>query len=154
MDNWMELSFPSLSVNESFARSAVAAFAASLNPTLDELSDLRTAVSEAVTNAILHGYDNRPEGRVFLRCEKQDRTITVTVRDTGCGIEPKDLPYIWERFYKVDKSRMRTSGTGLGLAIAKLLAELMHGSVGVNSEPGVGADFWLELPLGAPDDEQ
>ena len=105
MDNWMELSFPSLSVNESFARSAVAAFAASLNPTLDELSDLRTAVSEAVTNAILHGYDNRPEGRVFLRCEKQDRTITVTVRDTGCGIEKspripllahKRIPLHWQ----------------------------------------------------------
>ena len=93
-------------------------------------------------------------GTVTVYVRRIGANLRMGVRDTGCGIEPKDLPYIWERFYKVDKSRMRTSGTGLGLAIAKLLAELMHGSVGVNSEPGVGADFWLELPLGEPDDEQ
>jgi signal transduction histidine kinase len=72
------------------------------------------------------------------------------VRDTGCGIEPKDLSYIWERFYKVDKSRTRTSGTGLGLAIAKLIVELMGGEIGVSSEPGRGADFWFTLKKRGP----
>lgn len=71
--------------------------------------------------------------------------VAVGVRDTGCGIEPKDLPMIWERFYKADRSRMRTTGTGLGLSIAKLVVELMGGEIGVKSEPGKGADFTFTL---------
>lgn len=71
--------------------------------------------------------------------------VEVGVRDTGCGIEPKDLPFIWERFYKADRSRMRTTGTGLGLSIAKLVTELMGGQIGVTSEPGKGADFTFTL---------
>lgn len=65
---------------------------------------------------------------------------------TAPGIEPKDLPYIWERFYKADKSRMRTKGTGLGLAIAKKVVELMGGTIGVQSEVGKGSVFTLRLP--------
>ena len=71
--------------------------------------------------------------------------VAVGVRDTGCGIEPKDLPMIWERFFKADRSRMRTTGTGLGLSIAKLVVELMGGEIGVKSEPGNGADFTFTL---------
>ncbi len=92
-------------------------------------------------------------GTVTVYVRRIGANVRMGVRDTGCGIEPKDIPYIWERFYKVDKSRMRTSGTGLGLAIAKLVVELMHGSIGVSSEPGIGADFWLELPLGKFEEE-
>ena len=71
--------------------------------------------------------------------------VAVGVRDTGCGIEPKDLPLIWERFFKADRSRMRTTGTGLGLSIAKLVVELMGGEIGVKSEPGYGAEFTFTL---------
>ena len=71
--------------------------------------------------------------------------IAAGVRDTGCGIEPKDLPMIWERFYKADRSRMRTTGTGLGLSIAKLVTQLMGGDIGVRSEPGKGAEFTFTL---------
>ena len=71
--------------------------------------------------------------------------VNVGVRDTGCGIEPKDLPLIWERFYKADRSRMRTTGTGLGLSIAKLVVELMGGEIGVTSKPGQGAEFTFTL---------
>ena len=71
--------------------------------------------------------------------------VSVGVRDTGCGIEPKDLPLIWERFYKVDKSRMRTTGTGLGLSIAKLVTQLMGGDISARSEPGVGSEFTFTL---------
>lgn len=141
MDNWMELSFPSLSVNESFARSAVAAFAASLNPTLDELSDLRTAVSEAVTNAILHGYDNRPEGRVFLRCEKQDRTITVTVRDMGCGIEDIELA---RRPFYTSKPELERSGMGFSVM------EAFTDRVSVLSHPREGTTITMEKPWDSP----
>ena len=91
MDNWMELSFPSLSVNEGFARAATAAFAALLNPTIDELSDLRTAVSEAVTNAIIHAYGNDRNAMITLRCEAEGKKLRVTVKDTGCGIEDIEL---------------------------------------------------------------
>lgn len=91
MDNWMELTFPSLSINEGFARSATAAFAALLDPTIDELSDLRTAVSEAVTNAIIHAYGNDRWAMITLRCEAEGKKLKVTVKDTGCGIADIEL---------------------------------------------------------------
>ncbi len=71
--------------------------------------------------------------------------VYVGVRDTGCGIEPRDLPLIWERFYKADRSRMRTTGTGLGLSIAKLVVELMGGDISVRSKPGKGSEFVFTL---------
>lgn len=86
-----------------------------------------------------------PGGKITITAQNRENDVLVSVRDTGCGIEPKDLPYIWERFYKTDKSRMRTPGTGLGLAIAKLIIELMDGEIGVHSQPGKGAEFWFTL---------
>lgn len=141
MDNWMELQFPSLSVNEGFARSAVAAFAASLNPTLDELSDLRTAVSEAVTNAIIHAYDNRPTGQVFLRCEKRDRTITVIVRDTGCGIEDVELA---RRPFYTSKPELERSGMGFSVM------EAFTDKITVLSHPKAGTTITMEKTMGQP----
>lgn len=88
-----------------------------------------------------------PGGMITIYAMQSVNSMRIGVRDTGCGIEPKDMPHIWERFYKVDKSRMSTKGTGLGLAIAKLLVELMHGEIGVNSELGKGTDFWFTLPI-------
>lgn len=89
-----------------------------------------------------------PGGEIVVMARNDGDNVRISVRDTGCGIEPKDVPYIWERFYKSDKSRMRTPGTGLGLAIAKLTVELMHGEIGVISEPGNGAEFWFTLKKG------
>ncbi len=80
---------------------------------------------------------------VFAREGKDE--VFVGVRDTGCGIEPKDLPMIFERFYKVDKSRMGTVGTGLGLSIARLVIRLMGGDITVKSEVGVGTEFTFTL---------
>ena len=92
-------------------------------------------------------------GTVTLFARDAGDRVAVGVRDTGCGIEPKDLPLIWERFYKADRSRMRTTGTGLGLSIAKLVVELMGGEIGVRSEPGHGAEFTFMLNKGVgPDD--
>ena len=84
-------------------------------------------------------------GSITVTAREIGKCVRISVRDTGCGIEPKDLPYIWDRFYKVDKSRMRTPGTGLGLAIAKLIVQLMHGEIGVISQPEKGAEFWFTL---------
>ena len=85
-DNYMILEFPSKSVNETFARSAVACFAAQLDPTLEELGDIRTAVSEAVTNCIVHAY---PEGfgMITLRCRiLKDNMLDIVIKDKGIGI--------------------------------------------------------------------
>ena len=84
-------------------------------------------------------------GTVTVYARDDGEMVAVGVRDTGCGIQPKDLPMIWERFYKADRSRMRTTGTGLGLSIAKLVVTLMGGEIGVKSEPGKGADFTFTL---------
>jgi len=86
-ENYMELEFPSKSANESFARSAVACFAAQLDPTLDELGDIKTAVSEAVTNCIVHAYRDTL-GVVTLKCRiLPDGVLDIVVKDKGCGIE-------------------------------------------------------------------
>ena len=84
-------------------------------------------------------------GTVTVYARDDGEMVAVGVRDTGCGIQPKDLPMIWERFYKADGSRMRPTGTGLGLSIAKLVVTLMGGEIGVKSEPGKGADFTFTL---------
>ena len=84
-------------------------------------------------------------GRVTIYAREEKERVRVGVIDTGVGIEPKDLPFIWERFYKADKSRMRTSGTGLGLAVAKLVVELMGGEIGVNTKVGEGSEFYFTL---------
>ena len=84
-------------------------------------------------------------GSVTVFARDGEDEVYVGVRDTGCGIEPKDLPMIFKRFYKVDKSRMGTEGTGLGLSIAKLLTQLMGGDITVKSEVGVGSEFMFTL---------
>lgn len=86
-------------------------------------------------------------GTVSVFCRRAENEAVFGVCDTGAGIDPKDLPFIWERFFKADRSRMRTSGTGLGLAIAKLAVEHMGGTIGVESTLGVGSVFTVRLPL-------
>ena len=86
-------------------------------------------------------------GSIDLTARRQGRYVYVGVQDTGAGIDPSDLPYIWERFYKADKSRMRTTGTGLGLAIAKLVVECMGGIISVRSELGKGTKFEFSLAV-------
>lgn len=85
-ENYMTLEFPSKSTNEAFARTAVACFAAQLDPTLEELGDIKTAVSEAVTNCIVHAYPNAL-GTITLRCRiLKDNTLDVVIKDKGIGI--------------------------------------------------------------------
>ncbi len=85
-ENYMTLEFPSRSCNEAFARGAVACFAAQLDPTLDELGDIKTAVSEAVTNCIVHAYPDEL-GQIILKARILDGNILdITVKDRGCGI--------------------------------------------------------------------
>ena len=95
LKNEMHLTFDAISVNEAFARIAVAAFVTPLNPTIEEISDIKTAVSEAVTNAIIHGYDAEYESenpseempQIYMRCLIEEDVLLVEVKDTGKGIE-------------------------------------------------------------------
>ncbi len=86
MDNFVKIEFFSKGENQAFARVCASAFAAQLDPTLEEISDIKTAVSEAVTNAIIHGYEGG-EGKVTLSMKREGRTLTYIVSDKGCGIE-------------------------------------------------------------------
>lgn len=87
MKNEMSLQFSARSENESFARVTVAAFIAQLDPTMDELTEIKTVVSEAVTNAIIHGYENNPDGTVTIRVTLDDGLVHMTIKDEGVGIK-------------------------------------------------------------------
>ncbi len=110
-NNYMKLEFLSKSSNESFARVVVAAFAAQLDPTLEELSDIKTAVSEAVTNAIIHGYDGE-EGIVILECKTSKAYIEIIIKDKGRGIS--NIKQAMEPFY-TSKPELERSGMGFTL---------------------------------------
>ena len=86
MKNEMKLTVDSLSVNEAFVRVAVAAFVSSLDPTIEEINDIKTAVSEAVTNAIVHAYRDTV-GKIYITVSTEESTVRISVRDRGCGIE-------------------------------------------------------------------
>jgi len=89
--NFMKLQFAAKSENESFARVTVAAFVSQLDPTMDEITDLKTVVSEAVTNSIIHGYDGNPEGIVTISASIEGDTVTLIIEDQGRGIEDVEL---------------------------------------------------------------
>lgn len=126
--NQMKLEFLSLSVNESFARVAVAAFASQLDPTLEELSDIKIAVSEAVTNAIIHGYEDQT-GTVVVRAVLEENTLTVEVEDFGKGIA--DVALARQPLY-TSKPEMERSGMGF------TVMERLMDSVEVESTLGRG----------------
>ena len=110
--NFMEVTFKSLSVNEGFARVCVASFCVQLNPSVDEITDIKTAVSEAVTNCVVHAYPSATKGDVKLRCELEGDQITITVEDKGVGI--KDIEKAREPFYTSKPSEERS---GMGFTV-------------------------------------
>ena len=136
-DNYMILEFPSKSTNEAFARSAVACFAAQMDPTLEELGDIRTAVSEAVTNCIVHAYPERI-GNITLRCRiLKDNVLDVVIKDKGVGIEDLD---------KARKPMYTTGGSdrsGMGFTIM----ESFMTNVDITSRPGKGTTVHMRRKL-------
>lgn len=138
MNNSMKLEFLSISENEGFARAAVAAFISQLNPTLDELDDIKTAVSEAVTNAIVHGYADRP-GTVHITCVLNENNTVISVADTGCGIENIDLART--PLYTSAESSERS---GLGFTVMETFMD----RVDVISTPGKGTVVTMQKKVG------
>ena len=118
--NSMELKIPSKSINESFARSVISAFILQLDPTISELSDIKTAVSEAVTNSIIHGYEGCV-GQVCLTCRKRGGDITVTVCDQGRGIA--DVEKAREPFFTTKPEAERS---GMGFSFMEAFMDEVH----------------------------
>ncbi|WP_110940967.1 anti-sigma F factor [Geosporobacter subterraneus] len=124
----MRLEFMSKSQNEAFARVVVASFASQLDPTIEELADIKTAVSEAVTNAIIHGYEDQ-KGTVLIECSIKDNEIEIIVEDHGKGIE--DIEQARLPLY-TSKPELERSGMGF------TVMETFMDTVEVTSEQGVG----------------
>jgi len=136
-ENYMILEFPSKSCNEAFARSAVACFAAQLDPDLEELGDIRTAVSEAVTNCIVHAYP-KELGTVMLRCRiLKDNILDIVVKDRGVGIPDVE---------QARRPAFTTGGTersGMGFTIM----ESFMTTVSVASQPGKGTTVHMRRKI-------
>ena len=142
--NEMSIRFDSYSANEGFARVAVAAFLADLDPTLDELADVKTAVSEAVTNSIIHGYENRI-GKIYVTCLKEKQQIQIEVVDYGKGIE--DVPKAKEPFYTT-RPELERSGMGFAFMEAfmddlEVESRLGEGTT-VRMMKKVGTSSWID----------
>lgn len=124
----MRLEIPSKSRNEAFARVVVASFAAQLDPTIEELADVKTAVSEAVTNSVIHGYENAI-GTIIIECKIEDNAIEILIEDAGKGI--KDISKAMEMLYT---SKPELERSGMGFAVMEAFMDELE----VISEEGRG----------------
>lgn len=136
-DNEMKLEFVSKASNESFARITIAAFASQLDPTIEELADIKTAVSEAVTNCIIHGYDNR-QGIVKILAKLQGNTIIIEISDNGKGIENIELAK--EPLYTT-KPNLERSGMGF------TIMESFMDNVQIESIVGLGTKITMSKTI-------
>lgn len=136
--NEMELRFDSRSANEGFARVAVASFLTQLNPTVEEVADVKTAVSEAVTNAIIHGYENEVH-KVYIRCRIEDNIFTVEVRDKGKGIDNVE-----EAMQPMYTTKPEEDRSGMGFSFMEAFMD----SLEVDSEPGKGTRVKMKKAIG------
>ena len=144
--NEMKIEFDALSENEAFARVAVAAFVAPLNPTMEEIADIKTAVSEAVTNAIIHGYDRdetqakeSEENKVYIHCLILKDVLQVEVTDEGKGIE--NIEQAMEPLFTTKPDMDRS---GMGFAFMEAFMDELE----VISEPGIGTTVMMSKKLG------
>lgn len=142
--NEMQLTFSAVSENEAFARMAVSAFITPLNPTMEEIADIKTAVSEAVTNAIIHGYDGEEmgeekENKVFIHCMLQEDVLHIEVVDEGKGIE--NVEQAMEPLFTTKPDIDRA---GMGFAFMEAFMDDLE----VISEPGLGTTVLMKKKLG------
>ena len=135
---WMKMEIESRSENEEFARVAVAVFLSRLDPTVEEMDDIKTAVSEAVTNAVIHGYQGA-EGTIYIDTGLAGQEATVIVRDLGVGIP--DIEKAMEPMYTTDLSGERS---GMGFSFMEAFMD----EVKVESEPGKGTTVTLKKTVG------
>jgi len=137
-DNKMKLEFESRSSNEGFARVAVASFLSQMNPTLEEVADVKTALSEAVTNSIVHGYEGKVE-TIYVDCQICGQELYVVVEDHGCGIE--NVEKAMEPLYTTKPDSERC---GMGFAFMEAFMD----EVIVESTPGEGTKVFMKKRIG------
>ncbi len=140
MNNNMKLEFIAISENEKFARTAVAAFITQLNPTLDDIEDIKAAVSEAVTNAIIHGYKDM-SGNVYINCTLRESEAEIVISDKGCGIENIELART--PLYTGSKDSERS---GLGFTVMETFMD----TITVESAPDKGTTVTLVKKINSP----
>lgn len=138
MDNEMKLEIKSKSSNEAFARVTVAAFASQLDPTFEELADIKTAVSEAVTNSIIHGYENK-DGVIHINCRLHEKEIEIEIIDYGKGIENVDIAK--QPLYT---SKPELERSGMGFTIMESFMDEMK----VESIIGMGTKIFMKKYIG------
>ena len=136
--NKVHLEFDSKSVNERFARVTVAAFATQLNPIMEEISDIKTAVSEAVTNAIVHGYEGK-EGTIYMDVEISGNKLSLRIHDDGVGIA--DVEKAMEPLFT---TRPQEERAGMGF----MFMEAFMDDLRVEAEPGAGTTVFMEKTIG------
>ena len=143
MKNYMKLEIAAISENESFARSAVAAFALCLNPSLSELSDIKTAVSEGVTNSVVHAYQDGEKGKVEIFCRAEclenGGWLHIEITDYGCGIE--NIERATTPFFTTLEKEERS---GMGFTIMQTFCDAFS----VESEKGKGTRVYMSKRIG------
>lgn len=139
----MKLVIESVSENEAFARTVVAAYITRLDPTLEELADVKTAVSEAVTNSIIHGYGGK-KGDITVNCRIQGKEVDIEVIDQGVGIA--DIPKAMEPLYTTKPEWERS---GMGFAFMEAFMDVLQ----VESEPGKGTKVIMRKEIGKEQEE-
>ncbi len=147
--NEMEIIFDSKSINEGFARVAVASFMSQLNPTLEEVADVKTAVSEAVTNAIIHGYEKDVQ-KIWIRCRMEEAMLYIEIEDHGIGID--DIELAMQPLYTT-RPELERSGMGFSFMEAFMDEVYVDSKVGkgtvvkMKKEIGKGRELWSAQSL-------
>ncbi len=137
MKNYLKAEFDAKGINESIARVIVAGFIMPLDPTIEQMADIKTAVSEAVTNAIIHGYEET-EGTVIMELESGDGMLTVKIHDNGTGIE--DIAKAREPLFT---SKPECERSGMGFTVMESFMDSLH----IESTPGVGTSITMTKQL-------
>lgn len=140
VDNKISIEFLSLSQNEAFARVAIAAFVSQLDPTIEEISDVKTAVSEAVTNSIIHGYENKKDGIIKVEASIENKVVTISIKDEGKGIS--NVEQAREPLYT---SRPDLERSGMGFTVMETFMDSME----IESNEGIGTTVVMKKKFNA-----
>lgn len=133
MNNKMKVEFSSKSINEALARVIISGFVMPLDPTIEEISDIKTAVSEAVTNCVIHGYDGK-DGIIIMEAEIDDRTLIIKISDSGVGIE--DINKAREPLYT---TKPECDRSGMGFTVMESFMDSLH----IESAPNEGTSVTM-----------
>lgn len=143
MDNYFIMTIKAISENESFARSTVAGFALPLNPTIEQITDIKTAVSEGITNSIVHGYQSSQQGEIILKCRITNQTLEIIIIDNGIGIDNID-----EALTPFFTTKPEEERSGMGFTLMQSFMDELR----VESKPGCGTTIYMTKTINLSED--